>query len=356
MTGRIEKTVFISYRRANKPWALFIYQNLTNHGYDVFIDFQNINSGNFEIAILDNIRARAHFVVVLTPSALENCKSSDDWLRREIEAALDEKRNIVPLMVEGFDFGSPLVKNALTGKLATLSDMNGLRIPDDYPFEAMDRLRERYLNVALSDFALPTLQKEAQEITNAEKTAANEAAPVSEEQLTAQTWYERGYVFQESENWEEAIRSYTEAIRLEPNFLEAYGNRGIVFSQKGDLVSGFSDFNKVLELDPNEERGYNSRGGIFREKGEFEKAILDVNKAIRLKPDFEEAYFNRALIWEDKKDYSSAIADYQKYLKLGGNRENDNQKEIEEKIEQLKRKLTKKKPKMKRAKQKRSGL
>ena len=32
MTGRIEKTVFISYRRTNMPWALAIYQNLTAHG------------------------------------------------------------------------------------------------------------------------------------------------------------------------------------------------------------------------------------------------------------------------------------------------------------------------------------
>ena len=164
--GRIEKTVFISYRRANKPWALFIYQNLTNNGFDVFIDFQNINSGNFETVILDNIKARAHFVVVLTPSALEDCNNPGDWLRREIEFALDEKRNIVPLMVEGFDFGTPLVKKALTGKLTMLSQINGLRIPDDYPFEAMDRLRKRYLNVALSDVAIPKLSEEAQEITN----------------------------------------------------------------------------------------------------------------------------------------------------------------------------------------------
>ena len=120
--GRIEKTVFISYRRANKPWALFIYQNLTNNGFDVFIDFQNINSGNFETVILDNIKARAHFVVVLTPSALEDCNNPGDWLRREIEFALDEKRNIVPLMVEGFDFGTPLVKKALTSSLLEKSD------------------------------------------------------------------------------------------------------------------------------------------------------------------------------------------------------------------------------------------
>jgi hypothetical protein len=34
--GRIEKTVFISYRRADEPWGLAIFQHLTQHGYDVF--------------------------------------------------------------------------------------------------------------------------------------------------------------------------------------------------------------------------------------------------------------------------------------------------------------------------------
>src|SRR5271166_2223435 len=99
---RIEKTVFISYRRTNVPWALAIFQNLTQHGYDVFFDFSGIASGDFENVILENIHARAHFVVLLTPSALERCGDPEDWLRREIEAALESRRNIVPLMLEGF--------------------------------------------------------------------------------------------------------------------------------------------------------------------------------------------------------------------------------------------------------------
>src|ERR1700730_7292305 len=56
--SRIEKTVFISYRRTNASWALAIYQDLTQHGYDAFIDFQGIASGAFERVILENIRAR----------------------------------------------------------------------------------------------------------------------------------------------------------------------------------------------------------------------------------------------------------------------------------------------------------
>ena len=125
--GRIEKTVFISYRRTNLPWALAIYQNLTHHGYDVFFDYESINSGDFEQIILGNIKARAHFIVILTPSALERCNEPGDWLRREIEAAIEQKRNIVPLFLEGFNFGSPSIAKYLTGKMALLKKYNGFQ-------------------------------------------------------------------------------------------------------------------------------------------------------------------------------------------------------------------------------------
>jgi hypothetical protein len=59
---RIEKTVFLSYRRTNIPWALAIFQNLTQHGYDVFFDYNGIASGDFESVILGNITARRIFL------------------------------------------------------------------------------------------------------------------------------------------------------------------------------------------------------------------------------------------------------------------------------------------------------
>src|SRR5688572_2421894 len=118
--GSVEKSVFISYRRTNMPWALAIYQSLTSNGYDVFFDYESIASGDFEQIILGNIRARAHFLVVLTPTAVERCDEPNDWLRREIETALDEKRNIVSIFLEGFDFESPFISKYLTGKLENL--------------------------------------------------------------------------------------------------------------------------------------------------------------------------------------------------------------------------------------------
>jgi hypothetical protein len=179
---RIEKTVFISYRRTNVPWALAIYQHLTHHGYDVFFDYTGIASGDFERVILGNIAARAHFLVLLTPSTLERCSEPADWLRREIEAALDARCNMVPLMLEGFDFGTPTVASQLTGRLVALKRYNALSVPAEYFMEAMDRLRNRYLNVPL-DAVLHPASPSAQRVATEQKVAVERAPTVKGEEL-----------------------------------------------------------------------------------------------------------------------------------------------------------------------------
>ncbi len=184
---RIEKTVFISYRRENVPWALAIFQNLTQHGFDVFFDFGGIASGDFERVILENIKARAHFIALLTPTALDKCANPGDWLRREIETALDERRNVVPLLLEGFEFGTPEIVARLTGRLAVLRNYNGLRVPADYFIEAMQRLREKFLNLPL-DAVLHPASASAREVALVEQQVAATASAVSEKKLTAQEY------------------------------------------------------------------------------------------------------------------------------------------------------------------------
>jgi len=247
--GRIEKTVFISYRRTNLPWALAVYQHLTSQGYDVFFDYLSIPSGDFEKIIVENIKGRAHFLVILTPSALERCHEPGDWLRREIETAIAEKRNIVPLMVESFDFGSPATVKALTGNLENLKKYNALRIPSEYFFEAMDRLREQFLNVTL-DAVVQPISDDAKKSAEEQQIAASETRPVEQQELTAQDWFERGYVFQKAKILSEAIRCYTEAIHLKPDFAKAYFNRGVARRAKGDDDGAKEDYDKAVHLNP----------------------------------------------------------------------------------------------------------
>jgi tetratricopeptide (TPR) repeat protein len=317
MTARIEKTVFISYRRTNLPWALCIYQDLTFHGYDVFFDYQSIDSGNFEKVIIENIKARAHFLIVLTPSALERLKEPNDWLRREIETAIDEKRNIVPLMLESFDFGSPLVTEALTGKLTTLNKYNGVRIYAEYFFEAMEKLRQRYLNVEVSGIALRNINPDTRAITKSLKLAASEATPVEKEELTAQEWYERGYVFAvEANNFDEAIRCFSEAIRLKPDDAISFGNRGIARGKKGDLDDAIKDFEEAIRLKPDSAEAFFNRGVAYMKKDDLDGAVQDIEEAIRLKPDYADAYYSRGFMDFNKGKLESAIQKFDAALRL----------------------------------------
>jgi tetratricopeptide (TPR) repeat protein len=243
---RVEKTVFISYRRTNAPWALAMFQDLTQHGYDVFFDYEGIASGDLESVILENIGARAHFLVVLTPSALERCGEPGDWLRREIEEAIEYRRNIVPLMLEGFDFGSPVIASQLTGKLAELKRYNGLSVPMEYFAAAMEKLREKFLNVPLEAVLHPA-SGAAQRAAKEQQTAATGTPAVQEKELTAQDWFERGF---SSTDLDEQQRYYSNAIRLQPDYADAYNNRGNARHAKGDQDGAIEDYTAAIRLQP----------------------------------------------------------------------------------------------------------
>ncbi len=180
--GQIEKTVFISYRRDNKGWALAIYQSLRDRGFDVFFDYQSINSGDFEQVIFQNIKGRAHFLLLLTPTALDRCNEPSDWLRREIETALNEKRNIVPLFLDGFSFGSPNVSKNLIGNISQIKSYNGLNIPADYFDEAINKLCQRFLNVPLNSVLHP-MTNTVQKANLNQKNAANLVSLVNRNEL-----------------------------------------------------------------------------------------------------------------------------------------------------------------------------
>lgn len=303
---RIEKTVFLSYRRTNITWALAVFQNLTQHGFDVFFDYSGISSGDFERIILGNIAGRAHFLVLLTPSALERCDDPNDWLRREIETALASKRNTVPLMLEGFDFSTPAIASQLTGGLAALKRYNGLSIPSEYFLEAMERLRSRYLAVPLTAVLHP-VSASAQECATLQKAAADAAPAVQEKDLAAQQRFERGFA---AVSIDDKLRYYTDAIRLKPDYPAAFYNRGIARYVIGDLHGALNDQTAAIRLKPDNAAAFYNRGIARRATGDLQGALDDCSEAIRLKPDYAAAFHTRGVVRHVVGDLEGALEDY----------------------------------------------
>ena len=104
--------IFISYRRdEDSLTALLIFQHLTKQGYDVFIDVESLRSGHVDANLMKEISARQHFVIVLSPEAVQRFAIKDDWLLKELKCALESNLIIIPFLVGGFDvrtYGPPI--------------------------------------------------------------------------------------------------------------------------------------------------------------------------------------------------------------------------------------------------------
>ena len=310
-----EKTVFISYRRSNAAWALAVFQNLIQHGYDVFFDYDGIASGDFETVILENVRSRAHFLVLLTPSALERCGDPNDWLRREVETALVSRRNVVPLMLEGFDFGSAGIDQHLTGELNALRRYNALRVPMEYFDEAMERLRRKFLSIALEDVPHPA-SSATRRAAEEQQAAAKRAAPVGDNELKAQEWFEKAL---QTEDIAERIRLNTEAIRLKPDYAVAFHNRGGDHWRAKDYVAAWNDYTEAIRLNPKLNLTFECRGKLLLECGDADLALADYNEAVRLDPQSSNAYCGRGKTHNLRRHPSEARQDFDEAIRLNRN-------------------------------------
>lgn len=312
----VQNTVFISYRRTNSFHALAVYQNLTQHGYDCFFDYRSIDSGAFDQIIVNQIKACAHFIVIMTPSAVERFHEPGDWLRREIETAIDHKRNIVPLVFEGFSFNNSTISKHLTGKLTVLPSYNAVSVPAEYFDEAMDRLRKRFLTVSLDLVIHPISQEYQAEV--AEQKAEADARPiVAKNVLQAAGFFEKGYVLAENGDYQTAIANYTEAIRLNPDYALAYNNRGFAHHNLGNSQRAIADYTRSIELDnPEPYLAHYNRGIVYAENGQHDAAIADFTEAIGYNPRDPKIYYNRGNAKSFSGDTDGAIADYDAAIQI----------------------------------------
>jgi len=166
----------------------------------------------------------------------------------------------------------------------------------------------------------------------AEISAANKAA--------AKKAFEEGNkykpcLFSEKDDLDNAIIKYTEAIELDPQYVDAFLARGNSYCWRGlglksgfesdnDYVLAISDCNKAIELDPDKAEAYFARGECYRITEQSELAINDYSKAIELDPNSDKLvlwYTNRVCIYIDLGQKNLVISDLEKILSLNPNDE-----------------------------------
>ncbi|MCW3085583.1 MAG: repeat-containing protein YrrB [Bacteroidetes bacterium] len=116
--------------------------------------------------------------------------------------------------------------------------------------------------------------------------------------------YLSGRIWYQFKNYQEALKSYSAAMALNPGLESYHNNVGTCLFALGRYEEAAKEFAKAAELNPNDAdppfntgSAYGSMGEAYRSKGDMENAnkmfliaIDNFKKAIRLNPNYKSAY------------------------------------------------------------------
>ena len=78
-----------------------------------------------------------------------------------------------------------------------------------------------------------------------------------------------------------AVEDFSMAIKLDPNFKQAYENRGVAKFYLQDYNGAIQDYNRAIEIDPEEYSSFGRRGWAKFHLQDYTGAIEDLNRAVQ---------------------------------------------------------------------------
>jgi len=129
-------------------------------------------------------------------------------------------------------------------------------------------------------------------------------------------YFQRGFIFDEMNRYEDAIDGNSKAIELDKTDFKALNNRGVSLDALGRYHEAIVDYTAAIELDPRDSIALCNRGFTYRRIGKFEEALQDFSTAIELKPKYRRAYWHRWKLLEFLGKLEHALEDLNKVVEL----------------------------------------
>ena len=111
---------------------------------------------------------------------------------------------------------------------------------------------------------------------------------------------------------QEAKNSCQRAIQISPNYASAHNNLAAVFYETGELQKAKNCYQKAIQIQPNNTVANDNLGVVFNELGEHKKAASFCQKAIQINPSYVSAYYNLGEIFRNLKDFQKAVDCFKK--------------------------------------------
>jgi tetratricopeptide (TPR) repeat protein len=132
----------------------------------------------------------------------------------------------------------------------------------------------------------------------------------------AESHFNQGRADLEDGSLEQAIDEFDTAIRLDPEFVEAYEYRAWVYIHLAEYGRAIADSDAALHIDPEYSPAYGSRAAAYAYLREYDQSVADLDSALRINPNYAGAYLGRAVAYIALEEFDRAIADYDAYLRI----------------------------------------
>lgn len=137
--------------------------------------------------------------------------------------------------------------------------------------------------------------------------------------------YDEGRKFQQQAKYTAAERAYRKAIKINPDFVEAFNNLGNVLVDRERLNEAAGAYRKALKLQPEHPMLMNNLGNALQLQGENDKAVEWFEKALVQDPDYADALSNLGNAFNGLSNLEKAIESYRKAINIDpGNKEAHN--------------------------------
>ncbi len=127
----------------------------------------------------------------------------------------------------------------------------------------------------------------------------------------AERYNREGVVHFNKGDYDAALASFKEAIRLNPDLFLAHFNLGVTYDKKGQLDASTASFKEAIRLKPDHARAHYTLGLLYGKKGQWDASIDSFKEAIRLDPDVASGHFALGEAYANKGDRGKALAEYE---------------------------------------------
>ncbi len=106
--------------------------------------------------------------------------------------------------------------------------------------------------------------------------------------------YKKGVNYMSNDKLSDAIRSFELALRLDPNYVEAWIKKGYAHFHLRDYSFAISSYDMALNIDPDNHEAWNLKGLAYYKMNNYTKAIECCTKALDSNPSDGLAWYNYA--------------------------------------------------------------